>query len=288
MKTGHKVIIGFISPGHVDTLFALRLAALFREKRDRVVDVMTDENSGLLSRGRNQIAANFLDHPANADWLLMIDTDQQLTEEGFDKLVEAAHDTERPIVAGLYFGAWRGEFYPTPVPLIFHRIEGTSRFRPLVEYPRDTLVEIDSAGTGCLLVHRSVFERIRERNDNPHDPAGIWCWFRDMAVNGDWFSEDHFFCSVAREVGFKLHAHTGVVLPHRKRFWMDERHHLLNHPDMLTADERRSPRWAPLTGERPESEDELARRRAETAEADKSGQERAVVPRPLRKKGGRR
>jgi hypothetical protein len=259
MKMGHTVIVGFLSPGQVDSMFALRLADLYRERRDRIVDLMTDENSGLLSRGRNRIVANFLDHPAKPDWLLMLDTDQQLEVDGFDKLIAAAHDTERPIVAGVYFGAWGGEFYPTAVPLIF-RDHPTypMRFAPVVNYPRDTVIEIHSAGTGCLLVHRSVFERIAEADDNPHDPQKRWCWFRDMPVNGDWYSEDHFFCSVARENGFKLHAHTGVVLPHRKRFWLDERHHLLNHPEMLTPDERKSPRWAPLTDQPQTAEPETA------------------------------
>ena len=254
MKTGHKVIVGWINPGMVDSMFAMRIAELYRERRDRIVDLMTDENSGLLSRGRNQLAANFLTHPSHADWLLMLDADQQLTLEGFDKLVAAAHDTERPIVAGLYFGAWGGEFYPTPVPLIFTALAGTSRFVPIWKYPRDTVIPVDSAGTGCLLVHRSVFERIAEQADQQHHVAHYadgtsavrWGWFQDMPVNGDWFSEDHYFCARARSVGFKLHAHTGAVLPHRKRFWLDERHHLLNHPDMLTDEERREPRWAPL------------------------------------------
>jgi hypothetical protein len=284
---GDKVIVGFISPGQVDSMFAMRTAALFRERRDRIVDIMTDECSGLLSRARNQIVANFLTHPAKAEWLLMLDADQQLMLDGFDKLIDTAHDVERPIVAGLYFGAWGGPFYPTPVPLIFTAIPGTSRFRPVVEYPRDTVIPVDSAGTGCLLVHRSVFEKIADEDTNKQhtwtryedgSAAPRWCWFRDMPVNGDWFSEDHFFCAQARQVGYGLHAHTGVVLPHRKQFWLDERHHLLNHPDMVTAEERQSPPWSALLRE---PADELAAKRAETTEA-KRAPERAVVPRPRR------
>jgi hypothetical protein len=69
---------------------------------------------------------------------------------------------------------------------------------------------------------------------------------------------------------------------------MDERHHLLVHPDKLTAEERGSALWAPLLGGQQPPPDELAARRAETAEADQRDQERAVQPRPSRKKGGRR
>lgn len=284
MKSADRVIIGWLSPGQVDNLFAMRIAELFRE-RHIIADLMTDECSGLLSRGRNQLVANFLDHPANAQWLLMIDSDQQLSLDGFDKLIAAAHDVERPIVAGLYFGAWPGDFYPVPVPLIFHALPGTSRFTPLFDYPRNQVVEVDSAGTGCLLIHRSVLERIADDAEPEHHVAHYtdgtskvrWGWFQDMPVRGDWYSEDHFFCTRARSVGFKLHAHTGVVLPHRKRFWLDERHHLMNHPDMLTEEERRSPRWAGLYGTPAEDV-------PETTEAPRVAVERAVAARPRRKR----
>jgi hypothetical protein len=36
----------------------------------------------------------------------MIDTDEQLSVQAFDKLIETAHDKDRPVVAGLYFAAW--------------------------------------------------------------------------------------------------------------------------------------------------------------------------------------
>lgn len=287
MKASHKVVIGFISPGLVDSMFALRLAGIYRE-RPRVVDLMTDENSGLLSRGRNLVAANFLDHPAKPDWLLMLDTDMQLDLDAFDKLIDAAHDTERPVVAGLYFGAWGGQFYPAPVPLLFvEHPQNPGRYIPIERYPRDTVIQIDSAGTGCLLVHRSVFERIAEKA-GPHEIAHFtdgtsqvrWCWFRDMPRIGDWFSEDHFFCARIREVGFPIHAHTGAVLAHRKRYWLDERHHLMNHPDMLTDEEKRAPLWSALS-EAFEAAEAVEHR--ETTEA-KDERETTALERPARTK----
>lgn len=222
MRSADRVAIGWIDPGHVDGMFAFTLAWVYAQRRSRIDALLRVEASGLLSRGRNELVARFLD-TTDAQWLLMIDSDEQLSVETFDKLIGAVHDVERPIVAGLYFGAWPGEGpYPDPVPLIFRKIPDTTRFKPVADYPADQVIPIDSAGTGCLLVHRSVFERFREQA-TAHQGKN-WCWFMDMPVNGDWFSEDHYFCARAATLGFPLHAHTGAMLPHRKRYWLTERH----------------------------------------------------------------
>lgn len=222
MRMRDRVTIGWLDPGQVDGMFALSIANVNSERRTRVEALIRVGSGGLLSRGRNELVSRYLSS-TTAEWLLMVDSDEQLSLEAFDKLVDVAHDAERPIVAGLYFGAWPGEFYPTAMPLIFHKREGTTRFDPILDYPADTVVEVDSAGTGCLLVHRSVFEAIRAKA-TPHQGQD-WCWFMDMPVNGDWFSEDHYFCQLAKSLGFPIHAHTGATLPHHKDFWITERHH---------------------------------------------------------------
>lgn len=227
MRSRDRVTIGWIDPGTVDGMFALSIANVNSERRDRVHALIRVESGGLLSRGRNELVARFLGS-TTSEWLLMIDSDEQLGLDVFDKLVDAVHDKERPIVAGLYFGAWPGDYYPTAMPLIFNRVPESTRFLPFVDYPADSVVEIDSAGTGCLLIHRSVLEAMRAAA-TPHEGEN-WCWFRDMPVNGDWFSEDHYFCARAKDLGFKIHAHTGATLPHRKQFWLSERHH---RPDRL-------------------------------------------------------
>ncbi len=222
MRVRDKVSVGWLDPGHVDGMFALSVASVYAERRTRVDSLLRIESGGLLSRGRNELTAAFMEQ-TDADWLLMVDSDEQLSLDTFDKLVDTVHDTERPIVAGLYFGAWPGDYYPTAMPLIFKRVPDSTRFTPILDYPPDTVIEVDSAGTGCLMIHRSVLEAF-QADATPHQGKS-WCWFQDMPVNGDWFSEDHFFCSRAQALGFKIHAHTGATLPHRKRFWLTERHH---------------------------------------------------------------
>lgn len=226
MRVRDTVAVGWLDPGLVDGMFALTVASVYSERRQRVGALLRVEAGGLLSRGRNELVARFMD-TTDCDWLLMVDADEQLPLEAFDKLVDSVHDTERPIVAGLYFGAWPGEFFPTPVPLIFRQVPGSSRFTPVADYPRDTLIRVDSAGTGCLMIHRSVFAAFQA--DAGLHQGRQWCWFQDMPVNQDWFSEDHFFCARALELGFPIYAHTGVVLPHRKRMWISDKQYV--HPN---------------------------------------------------------
>ena len=223
MRARDKVAIGWLDPGQVDGMFALSIASIYAERLHLMDGLLRVEAGGLLSRGRNEMVARFLE-TTDADWLLMLDSDERISLQAFDKLVATVHDTERPIVAGLYFGAWHGDLYPQACPLIFRAVPGSTRFAPIVDYPDDQVIEVDSAGTGCLMIHRSVLERFQE-DASPHQ-GKHWCWFQDMPVNGDWFSEDHYFCARARELGYRLHAHTGAVLGHRKRFWLDDRHHV--------------------------------------------------------------
>lgn len=223
MRERDKVAIGWLDPGVVDGMFAMSIASIYAERLNKIDGLLRVEAGGLLSRGRNELVAQFLQH-TDAQWLLMIDSDEQLSIEGFDKLIASVHDKDRPIMAGLYFGAWPGEFYPTACPLIFKAVPNSTAFLPMMDYPVDKVIEVDSAGTGCLMVHRSVFERFQE--DATAHQGKNWCWFQDMPVNGDWFSEDHFFCARAKELGYTIHANTGVTLPHRKRFWLSEKHHL--------------------------------------------------------------
>jgi hypothetical protein len=119
MKSAHTVSIGACDPGTVNAAWAYTMLQLAQARSSRLGPFIRIEGSGLLSKLRNRVVATFLDH-TKSDWLLMIDTDEQLSVQAFDKLIETAHDKDRPVVAGLYFAAWDANenLYPVPVPLI--------------------------------------------------------------------------------------------------------------------------------------------------------------------------
>ena len=221
MKSGHKVSIGTCDPGMVNGSFAFALMQLSVARASRLGSHIRIKGSGLLSKQRNRVVKHFLD-TTDSDWLLMIDSDEQLSVENFDKLIDAAHHIERPIVSGLVFAAFDvGWLYPQPLPAIF--MEQGNGFLPLYNYDKNSIFEIDAAGTGCLLVHRSVLEKMREQTTEHQGQD--WCWFWDGAINGEWVGEDLLFCRRAKQLGFPIYAHTGVILPHSKTYCFQEAHH---------------------------------------------------------------
>ncbi len=223
MRPQDRVVVGWCDPGQTDGGFTASLARLALSRPERLASppLIRMVGSGLLSRTRNELVVNFLDR-TDGDWLWMVDSDEQLPVDAFDRLVEAA-SYRRPVMAGLYFAAYPnpGGMFPLPRPLIFTH-DGVGHV-PIWDFPRDTVIPVDAAGTGCLLVHRRVLNAIRGVADAA---ARDWAWFQDGPTpDGRWVSEDLTFCARIRSAGFPLHAHTGAVLPHRKGFWIGVEHY---------------------------------------------------------------
>lgn len=220
MKKNDKVVIAWCDPGEVDGRFAADMMALAASRHDRLGPLIRNEGSGLLSRQRNEVVARFLDE-LSEPWLLMLDADLQVPVSVFDRICQTADAIERPVVSGLYFGAWSHELWITPIPVVFGALpDGT--YLPAFEYPEDTVFEIDAAATGCLLVHRRVLERIRA--DAPPEVGPAWAWFADGPVNGRWISEDLIFSNRIKAAGFPIHCDSGAILAHHKRVWISDAH----------------------------------------------------------------
>jgi GT2 family glycosyltransferase len=220
MKSAHKVSIGTCDPGTVNGEFAFSLIQIALSRSSRLGTFVRVRGSGLLSKQRNRVVKQFLE--TKSDWLLMMDSDEVLTVEAFDKLVETAHEKDRPIVAGLVFASFdNGNPYPRPLPTIF--MDAPEGFIPLDKYDKDSVFQVDAAGTGCLLVHRSVFETMQANADS-HQGTD-WCWFWDGPLNGDWIGEDLQFCRRVRSLGFPIYVNTGAILPHSKSYLLSDRQH---------------------------------------------------------------
>lgn len=217
MRTKDKVAIGWIDGGQVDGDFAAHMFALAGARTERIERLIRVEGH-LLSRQRNELTATYLG-VSEAEWLLMLDTDHRFTPQQFDRMCASVHDVSAPVVSGLYFGAFpSGDLYPTAVPIAFS-LDDNGDYRTLREWQPGRLIEVDAVGGGCLLVHRSVLEKVR-------DMVGLneWSWFADGPANGRWFSEDMVFCQRIRAAGFPIFVQPDVELPHLKQYWLTGAH----------------------------------------------------------------
>ena len=146
-------------------------------------------------RGRNRLRADLL--RSEHEWLLFVDDDSVFPPDSLHRLLTAAEALSAieagpiAVVAGLYM----------------QRVAPFSPVAYLGEHPdgglipidlrdaQDDVIEVDAAGTGFMLIHRDVLEKV-----GPFD-YGVE-------------SEDIMFCRRAREAGFTVWLDTTVRVGH--------------------------------------------------------------------------
>mgnify|MGYP003480441031 CR=1 FL=1 len=80
------------------------------------------------------------------------------------------------------------------------------------DYEKDAVVRCSGTGSACILIHRSVFERL---GPAPYEPLR-------NPTTGDLIGEDLSFCARAAQADIPIHVHTGVPTSHLKPIWMGE------------------------------------------------------------------
>lgn len=175
-------------------------------------------NSSIVTHARNDLARKFLDEHT-ADWLWFIDTDMTFEPDIVDRLVEAAHPTDRPIMGALCFSVQNG-FKACPTLYV---LRDDGKVGRVFDYPRNHVMRI-LTGTGCLLIHRSVFEKMRDATTEsgavkfpkPYE------WFNNTQVGSVPVGEDITFCIRAESLGIPVHVDTSIKCGHVKPFVVDE------------------------------------------------------------------
>jgi hypothetical protein len=150
------------------------------------------------------------------DWLLWVDSDVVLTKEVLKLLWETADKVSRPVVTGVYFifKDHAGDL-PVPMPAVFK--EGRNHYE--IEYlhplPDNKVVEVDHAGMGLVLMHKSVVESLRTTHPNQN-----FFHEEDKSMT-EFVGEDIVFFRKLKQAGVKVHAHTGALVKHMKIFPFD-------------------------------------------------------------------
>lgn len=111
-----------------------------------------------------------------------------------------------PIVSGLYIRR-----SPPIFPVMIRNTPSGKQWVTSFQVP--SLIEVDMVGAGCLLIHRSVLEKLPWINPPKHH----WFEWRSNAHNlrdSDRTSEDFSFCLHAKQHGFKTIVDTSLQCRH--------------------------------------------------------------------------
>ena len=182
---------------------------------------------GLVS-ARNTAVRTFLDE-GKADWLWWIDCDMGFAPDTVDRLFEAADPVERPIVGALCFsnredqsdglGGYRCT--ATPTVMDWAKVGDQYGWQIRWDYALNTLTRVGGTGAACVLIHRSVFEKIAEQPE-----TGAWYDRVPNTTTGQLIGEDLSFCLRASAQGFPIFVHTGVPTTHYKHLWLGEEQYM--------------------------------------------------------------
>ena len=167
-----------------------------------------------IGRQRQGLVDHWIDN-VDSDWLLFIDSDIEITTPMIAALWKLADAKERPIVTGIYFIS-KGEetTLEKPTPCIFKRTDDhtITSIHPL---PENELIQVDSAGLGLVIIHKSVFLTIRKML------PGDSFFAEELGSKGRFIGEDIVFFNKVFRTGIPVYAHTGILARHIKRFSLD-------------------------------------------------------------------
>ena len=130
-----------------------------------------------------------------ADWLWILGDDHSFSPGILEKLL--AHDVDIVVPLCLMRN-------PPYRPVIYSEsaADGTRRRVDLDDHPFGGLIPVHSAGSGGMLVKRSVFDAVE-------DP-----WFESGVQSSVQLGEDVYFCDKARAAGASIYADLDVSLGH--------------------------------------------------------------------------
>jgi hypothetical protein len=174
-----------------------------------------------LVESRNSLADETI--KGGHEWLFMVDSDMGFPPTVLDDLLAVADASERPVVGALCFSQRNirsdgcGGFDTYVSPTILQRgfdEGGNPAFVTVDHYPVAAVLKVAATGGACLLIHRSVFERVAEK-------FGTW-FDRLPGGDGKLEGEDISFCDRLWQMGIPLCVHTGVRVTHHKPQWVGE------------------------------------------------------------------
>ena len=134
-----------------------------------------------LYEARNECVETFLN--SDASYMLFIDSDVEPPSNTIEHLL--SHGFDKKIVSALCYEIKVDvDGFPKRVPMALEQVDDRLEYK-ITNKKLKGLIEVDAAGTICVMIHKSVFKNI----DYP--------WFDGVA-------EDFFFYNKAKKAGYKI------------------------------------------------------------------------------------
>ena len=202
-----KILIAVPLLDKVHTEF---MASLMGLQRIGHTQVAVEINS-LVYMARNRLALKAIE--GGYDYILWIDSDMSFSSDTLVRLYEDIKDG-RDYVTGIFF---RRSFPTEPVVckhILWGRNEETGMITreadAYLDYPRDSLFEVDGSGLGCTLVSVDLIKEVVK-----HFAMSA---FEPLPA----FGEDFSFCWRVKQLGKKMWCDSRVKVGHLGLFTYDE------------------------------------------------------------------
>jgi hypothetical protein len=217
---GRDIFVGFPCYKTTNPVTAFALIAMALDFGKDKIRFDMSIGDAMIYHSRNKIAQKFLE--TDAKWLLMIDddiipcigrpnwmkstvpsarnmNDAPLQRHALQRLIGA----NKTLIGGAYFGRQEG------APLMC----SDRSLEPKARAYQDEVAPVDWVATGCMLVHRKVFQDIEEKYPELKSPIpnGEFDYFHPInSVTG----EDVSFCKRAKESGHQPYIDLGLPVFH--------------------------------------------------------------------------
>jgi hypothetical protein len=217
---GRDLMVGFPCYKTTNPVTAFSMIAMALDfGRDKIRFDMSIGDS-MVYHSRNRLAEKFLQ--TDAKYLLMVDDDiipcigrpawmrstvqsaQNVPDLPLQRhIIHRLLNSGKTLIGGAYFGRQEGAKLMCSNQSL---VESARAYNDIVE-------PVDWIGTGCLLIHRSVFDDIKKKHPElaTANPDAPFDYFLPMAGH---VGEDVAFCRRAKEAGHQPHIDLGTPVFH--------------------------------------------------------------------------
>lgn len=186
-------MVAVLHMGHISTPIVDVLNVIKEDQRYETEILFNTDVPG--ENNRNKIVLKFMS--SDCDYLLMIDDDNPPIKNPLD-LIGLDKD-----IIGLPTPQWKGNVMPHLMWMVGKRFPDGYR---CYTDKREGIEQVDFVGTGCMIVAKRVFEKIKGPFMRKWNEDGV-------AVLG----QDFHFCERARERGFEIWVNWDYVCNHFKK-----------------------------------------------------------------------